>query len=1088
MKKKPKNDGKHFPLFQNNLKLKLTTLLLLVVMFNIRANTYAQKTKVDLELKNITVETVLETIEQKTDFRFIYKMTDVDLNRTISISVKNQTIDVVLNKLFKGTTTDFKVRDTQVILIKPLVEKKNTDFYIQKIIRGKVSDENGMPLPGASVLEEKTNNAVATDADGNFEITVENSDATLIISYIGYKEKRVSANQENNTIQLFPDTTTLAEIVVIGYGTSSRKDVTGAVSSIAAKDMNEGAVVNPLQLISGKAAGVNISQTGSEPGSAPSIRIRGISSLIGGNDPLVVVDGIQGNMDLLNQIPPSEIASIDILKDASATAIYGSRGAPGVVIVTTKKNKAGRTSVEYSAYTAMDYIPQKLNMLSANQWWEQAQLNGVPASANHGSDTDWYGILTKSGATQTHTLSFGGGAEKFSYRASISAILQDGVVLNSSNQRYIGRIQATQTALDDKLKLSFNLNSGITNATNSIGSIGRAAFTSNLITNAYLMRPTDPVYDTDGSYYTDPTIFQYLNPYAASQTVTNERQTDNLFGSLKADLDLFEGLTAGWFGSWRKTNDVNGYYLPAASTSAYAIDQKGIANISNNKQNERLTNISLNYKKIFGDHSINALVLYEWQNQAYQGNYVQARGFINDIATYNALQLGDLSRVQPGDLQSYKNDRTLVSYLGRVNYSYLNRYLFTASMRRDGSSVFGVNNKWGDFPSVSVAWQIDKEPFMAQQTIFSELKLRGGYGITGNQQGLYPQNSISLVGGSGVTYFGGEQITNFNVTQNANADLRWETKKQTNIGLDFALLKNRLRGSVDVYTATTENLLFDYTVPQPPFPFNSIKANVGSLLNEGLEVSLGYDLIKTENTTLTLAGNVSLLRNKVLNLNGSINGVPLNTNYVPWGTGAYLIAGQPIGTYNMLHHTGKNNENWETVLDVDGNGIIDQGNTSPDRMIQGSALPTYTYAFNPTFQHKSFDVSMLWRGSGGNKIYNGLRSSLSYLENIGKSNVLESAIPLGLYTSQYGSDLWLEDGSFLRLENVTAGYSFNFQNVKYIESLRLSITGNNLLLITSYSGIDPELNVSGGGENFGGDNGIYPRTRSFAIGLNVKFK
>ncbi|EIA08609.1 TonB-dependent receptor [Flavobacterium frigoris] len=1088
MKKKPKNDGMHFPLFQKNLKLKLTSLLLLVVMFNIRANTYAQRTKVDLELKNTTVETVLETIEQKTDFRFIYKMTDVDLNRTISISVKNQTIDVVLNKIFKGTTTDFKVRDTQVILIKPLFEKTNTDFYLQKIIRGKVSDENGMPLPGASVVEEKTNKAVATDADGNFEIVVENSDATLLISYIGYKEKRVSANQDNVIIKLFPDTTTLEEIVVIGYGTSSRKDVTGAVSSIVAKDMNQGAVVNPLQLISGKAAGVNISQTGSEPGSAPSIRIRGISSLIGGNDPLVVVDGIQGNMDLLNQIPPSEIASIDILKDASATAIYGSRGAPGVVIVSTKKNKVGRTSVEYAASTAMDYIPKKLNMLSANQWWEQAQLNGVPASANHGSDTDWYGILTKNGATQTHTLSFGGGAEKFSYRASISAILQDGVVINSSNQKYIGRIQATQSAMDDKLKLSFNLNSGITNATNSIGSIGRAAFTSNLITNAYLMRPTDPVYDTDGSYYTDPTIFQYLNPYAASQTVTNERQTDNLFGSLKADLDLFEGVTAGWFGSWRKTNDVNGYYLPAASTSAYAIDQKGIANISNNKQNERLTNVSLNYKKTFGDHSINALVLYEWQNQTYQGNYAQARGFINDIATYNALQLGDLSRVQPGDLQSYKNDRTLVSYLGRVNYSFLNRYLFTASMRRDGSSVFGVNNKWGDFPSASVAWQIDKEPFMAQQTIFSELKLRGGYGITGNQQGLYPQNSISLVGGSGVTYFGGEQITNFNVTQNANADLRWETKKQTNIGLDFALLKNRLRGSVDVYTATTENLLFDYTVPQPPFPFNSIKANVGSLLNEGLEVSLGYDLIKTENTTLTLAGNVSLLRNKVLNLNGSINGVPLNTNYVPWGTGAYLIAGQPIGTYNMLHHTGKNNENWETVLDVDGNGIIDQGNTSPDRTIQGSALPTYTYAFNPTLQHKSFDISMLWRGSGGNKIYNGLRSNLSYLENIGKSNVLESAIPLGLYTSQYGSDLWLEDGSFLRLENVTAGYSFNFQNVKYIESLRLSITGNNLLLITSYSGIDPELNVSGGGENFGGDNGIYPRTRSFAIGLNVKFK
>ena len=1087
MKKKPKNSGMRFPLFQNNLKLKLTTLLLLVSLFSIRANTYAQKAKVNLELNNSTVETVIETIEQKTDFRFIYKISDIDLNRIISINVKNQAIDVVLEKLFKGTATDYIIRDTQIILKRPLIEKTSATFYVKKTIKGKVSDENGMPLPGATILEEKTKKAVVTDADGNFEITVDDSSAMLLISYVGYKPKRVSANQDNSVIQLFPDTTELKEVVLIGYGSSSRKDVTGAVSSIAAKDMNQGAVVNPLQLISGKMAGVNITQTGSEPGTSPSIRIRGISSLIGGNDPLVVVDGVQGNMDLLNQIPPSEIASMDILKDASATAIYGSRGASGVIIVSTKKNKIGRTTVEYSASTAMDYIPKKLNMLNADQWWEQAQLVGVPASANHGSNTDWYGILTKNGATQTHTLSFGGGSDTFSYRASLSAILQDGVVINTNNQKYIGRIQATQSAIDNRLKLTFNLNSGVTNATNSIGSIGRAAFTSNLISNAYVMRPTDPVYNTDGSYFTDPNVFQYLNPYAAAQTVTNEGQYDNLFGSLKADLDLFDGLTAGWFGSWRKTNSTNGYYLPAESTNAYAMDQKGYANISNNKQNERLMNISLSYKKVFGDHSINALALYEWQNQTYQGNFAQAKGFINNIATYNALQLGDLSKVQPGDLSSYKNDRTLVSFLGRVNYAFLNRYLITASIRRDGSSVFGANNKWGDFPSASLGWQIDKEPFMANQTVFDELKLRGGYGVTGNQQGLGPQNSISLVGGSGVTYFGGAQITNFNVTQNANADLRWETKKQTNLGVDFAILNKRIRGSVDVYRATTDNLLFDYSVPQPPFPFNSIKANVGSLLNEGLEVTLGYDLIKSENTTLTLAGNVSFLRNEVLNLSGSINGVPLNTNNVPWGPSSYLIAGQPIGTFNILHHTGKDNANSETVLDVDGNGIIDQGNTSPDRLIKGSALPTYTYAFNPTFQHKNLDISMLWRGSGGNKIYNGLRSSLSYLENIGKANVLDSAIPLGLFTSKYGSDLWLEDGSFLRLENVTVGYNFHFEKVKYIESVRLSLTGNNLLLITHYSGIDPELNMSGS-NGFGGDNGIYPRTRSFAFGLNVKFK
>lgn len=1087
MKKKSKNNRMQFLLFQMDLKLKLTTLLLLVTIFSSRADTYAQKAKVSLELNNTTVEKVIETIEQKTDFRFIYKLNDIDLDRIVSIRVKNQNIEVVLNKLFSGTGTDYKIRDAQIILKKPLEITTENFLFLKQTIKGKVTDENGMPLPGATIAELDTKKAVVTDYDGVFEITVENSNSVLVVTYIGYKEKRFVANQQNITIQLYPDTTELKEVVLIGYGSTTRKDVTGAVSSIAAKDMNQGAIVNPLQLISGKSAGVNITQTGSEPGSTPSVRIRGISSLIGGSDPLVVVDGLQGNMDLLNQIPPSEIASMDILKDASATAIYGSRGAAGVIIVSTKKNKAGRTSVEYATSMALDYIPKELDMLNASQWWEQAQLNGVPASANHGSDTDWYGILTKNGATQTHTLSFGGGTDKFSYRASISAILQDGVVINTSNNKYIGRVQATQSAIDDKLKLTFNLNTGITEATNSIGSIGRAAFTSNLITNAYVMRPTDPVFDTDGSYYTDPNVFQYLNPYAAAQTVTNDGDYDNLFGSLKADLDIYEGLAAGWFGSWRKTNSTNGYYLPAESTNAAAIDQKGYANIRNEKQNERLMNINLSYKKIFGDHSINALALYEWQNQMYQGNFAQARGFINDIATYNALQLGDLSKVQPGDLQSYKNDRTVVSFLGRVNYSFLNRYLITGSLRRDGASVFGSNNKWGDFPSASVAWQIDKEPFMADQTTFSDLKLRVGYGVTGNQQGLYPQNSISLVGGSGVTYFGGEPITNFNITQNANSDLRWETKKQTNIGVDFALLNSRLRGTVDVYTATTDNLLFDYTVPQPPYPFNSIKANVGSLLNEGLEVTLAYDLIRSENTTLTLAGNASFLRNEILNLSGSINGVPLNTNYVPWGPSSYLIEGQPIGTFSILHHTGKDNANSETVLDVDGNGIIDQGNTSPDRLIQGSALPTYTYSFNPTLIHKNLDVSMLFRGSGGNKIYNGLRSSLSYLENIGKANVLDSAIPLGLYTSKYGSDLWLEDGSFLRLENVTVGYNFHFEKVKYIESVRLSLTGNNLLLITDYSGIDPELNLSGS-NGFGGDNGIYPRTRSVAFGLNVKFK
>ena len=650
--------------------------------------------------------------------------------------------------------------------------------------------------------------------------------------------------------------------------------------------------------------------------------------------------------------------------------------------------------------------------------------------------------------------------------------------------------------MDDRLTLTLNLNSGVNNTTGSPSSIGPVSFQSTLVNLANIARPTDPVFDTDGeTYFRDPVVFQYINPYAVAQSVINEGTNNNLFGSLRADLELVDGLTAGWFGSWRKTDQMWGYYLPAKSTIEDAINRKGIASIDNNRRDERLMNISLNYMREMGDHSLSTMLLYEWQNQAYYGNWTQATGFINDLTTYNRLEAGDLSLASAGIMRSYKNDRTLVSFLGRVNYSFKERYMLTVSMRRDGSSVFGANHKWGNFPAASLAWRIDEEPFMDNQNIFQSLKLRGGYGVTGNQQGLGPQQSIALVQSAGVTYFGGTQITNFNVTQNPNADLRWETRKQSNIGVDFSILDERLNGSVDVFRAVTDNLLFEYVVPRPPYQHDRMIANIGSMLNKGLELAIGYDLIKTGNTTLTLGGNVAFLRNEVLTLGGSLNGIPMNTNYVGWGaTGAYLIEGEPVGTFNILQHTGVDETGEETVLDRDENGVIDQGNTSPDRYIAGSALPTYTYAITPSFRHKNLDVSMLWRGSGGNKIYNNMRQSLSMLEILGRANVLESAIPIGMRTSQYASDVWLEDGSFFRLDNLTIGYTVALGNVKYIDRLRVSATGNNLFLFTNYSGVDPEINVSGsnpGGfdlNTFGGDRGAYPRARSFALGLNVVFK
>ncbi len=953
-------------------------------------------------------------------------------------------------------------------------------------VKSKVSDSRNESLPGATILETGTTNGAITDQDGKFTINVASANSVIRISFIGYKTVELTAGSIGTSVILEDEAASLEEVVVVGYGTVRKKDVTGAVVSIGEESMNQGPVTNPLQQIAGKAAGVVVTQTGSEPGSAPGVRIRGITSLIGGSNPLVVIDGVQGNIDLLNQLPPEEIESIDILKDASATAIYGSRGAPGVILVTTKKGKSGTSQIEVSSTVSLDMISRKLDMMSADEWRTQRSLWGVPVSADHGSDTDWYGLLTRDGSTQNHSVAIAGGTNDFNYRASVATILQNGIVINSNNENYIGRLQATQKTLDGKLLLSANFSASTRDNTGSPSSIGRAAFTSNLISNTYHSRPTDPVLNTDGSYFSDPNVFQYINPYAVAQTVVNKSTTNNLQGSLRADLDLFKGFKVSWFGSWRKLDGNSGYYLPAKSTVTSAIDNKGIANINNWHEDEKLTDVSLNYKALAGDHSLDAIAVYEWQKQSYNGNFTQMKGFINDITTFNALQNGDFSKIVPGDITSYKNDRNLVSFLGRVNYSYLNRYLLTVSLRRDGSSVFGTDHKWGNFPSASVAWRLSEESFMDGVGLINDLKLRAGYGMTGNQQGLYPQNSLQLVAASGQVYFGGDQITNFAISQNGNPDLSWETREQVNVGVDFSILNRRLYGSVDLYRATTENLLFYYTVPQPPYPYGTIVANVGSLLNNGVDINLTGVVLDKEDLNLTINGNLSLLHNEVLELSGSINGVPLITDYVPWGTNSYLIKGQPVGTFNILQHEGKNEMNEETVVDVNGDGVIDGGSQSPDRKLAGSALPTYTFALNPVLTYKNFDLSALFRGQGGNMIYNSIRSTFSYYENLGKSNMLTSAQELGLFTSKYASDLWLEKGDFVRFENLTLGYNINSRS-KYISKMRISLTAANLALFTNYTGLDPEININGA-NGFGTDGGIYPRTTTVAVGLNVTIK
>ncbi|HCX23982.1 MAG TPA: SusC/RagA family TonB-linked outer membrane protein, partial [Cytophagales bacterium] len=653
----------------------------------------------------------------------------------------------------------------------------------------------------------------------------------------------------------------------------------------------------------------------------------------------------------------------------------------------------------------------------------------------------------------------------------------------------------------------------------NISSLDRDYNNGGRIAEAITRRPTDPIYTdnplfTDvGSYFIDPNSFSYINPVARTEEIIDGDLTNNIFTSLRLEYEIFDGLTATAFGSWRKTNREYQSYVSPRTTredarnlgeteSVNDINQlpDGIATVANDVSDEKLYNLILNYKKDFGDHSIDVLGVNEWQKQVYNGGSSTVRGFIvDDPSNIYAMQSADATLYRQGDISSYKNDRTLASFLGRVNYSYMGKYYASASIRRDGSSVFGANNKWANFYAGSLAWRISDEGFMDAVDVIDNLKLRVGYGETGNQQGLGALNSVRLANNDGTTYFGGTVIPNYSITQNENADLRWEVKKMFNAGLDFGFIKGKLTGAIDAFTGVTSDLLFDYEVPQPPYPFGTIKANVGEVLNQGLELSLNYITVDQGDWYVTLGGNVSMNRTEVQELNGSLNGVPLETDYVVWGSGgttgvastnnaiSHLIIGQPLGSFYLFKHAGVDSNGNQIIDDLDGDGSVEDGNReNDDRYLAGQALPKVTWAFTPTASYKNFDLSVLVRGAHGHQIYNARRATLSALGTLGQSNVLNSALETGVNNITYASDLWLEKGDYVRLENITLGYNFNTTSWSFVESLRLSFTANNLFVITEYTGIDPEISTSGG-SGFGIDYGIYPRTRNFAVGLNATF-
>lgn len=947
-----------------------------------------------------------------------------------------------------------------------------TAFAQKKTVKGSVSDNNGEVIIGASVVVSTMPSVgTVTDLNGKFQLEVPNQAKSLRISFIGMQTTEVAIPATGNlNVTMQDEAFALKEVVAVGYGTVRKKDLTGSVTNLSDKSFNKGVVTSVNQLISGQVAGLVVTKSGGDPTEGSTMRLRGTTSLLGGNGPLVVIDGVPGAS--LNIISPEDVESVSVLKDASAAAIYGARSANGVILVTTKKGSEGALSVNYNGYFSVENIANNLDMLSADQWRQYVKENNLTAT-DYGSDTEWHKEIFRTGYSQSHSLSLTGGTKQTKYRAGITFLDQKGIVLNNDLQRINGSFSLEQKAIDDRLTVNVALN-GTLEKWHDIAD-------KTVYTYSYNLNPTMPIYDEKGGYM-EVLGHAYYNPIAILNQLTSEKSRNFLQGRVAADFKIFPFLSIGVNGAASRNNFLYGYYAPKTSKPGEA--SKGIAKRETSEDNQYLFESNLTFDKTFGKHKANAVVGYSFQEFFNEGFGAQNRNFATDAFTFNNLGAGN--GLLPSDVWSNKNSSRLISFYGRANYGFDSKYLVTATIRRDGSSKFGINNRWGVFPSGSVAWRISQENFMKNFTFIDDLKLRASYGITGNQE-IPNYKTVSMYGSSGYYYDNGQFYTQYAPNQNANPDLKWEQTSQFNIGLDFHLWNGLLRGSIEYYNKLTKDLLYDYPVPTPPYQYGTMMANVGEVSNKGIEITLESTPIKTKDFQWDLS--INLARNK--NMLESLSDGQFQRDIVYTGaqtitglqeTSQVLKAGYPIGTFYGAKYTGRDENGIFQFEDVSKDGKYVYAD---DRTDIGCAQPDFTMNMSHSFQYKNFFLSFMFRGVFGNDVLNGTALYLNDANRLPGNNILDSGLSIAKQKLVYSS-YYIEDGSFVRLENLQFGYDFKFKPDSAVKNLRLSATANNLFVITKYSGIDPE--VSQDGLVFGIDaQNYYPKTKSFSVGLNVTF-
>ena len=958
-------------------------------------------------------------------------------------------------------------------------------------VNGIVKDKTGEAVIGANVVVKGTTNGCITDFDGNFSLEANQGDI-LVVSFVGYQSQELPAST-NMQIVLKEDAELLDDVIVIGYATGSQRTVSGAIKRVGREEMNAGVVTNPLQAIKGKIAGVNIAKTGGDPTASASIRVRGTTSLSGGNDPLVIIDGVFGDLSMLNAISPADIESFTVLKDASETAQYGSRGASGVIVVTTIKGKNGTKTLSYDGSFGIETVYKNLEMLDANAYRQIVADRGYANALDMGYSTNFIEAMQQTGYTQNHRLSFGAGTESSNYRASIGVIDQKGIILDNYMRNYTAKLDASQTMFNDKVKIDFGMFASKVDK-RYVNDYQKTFY------SAASFNPTFPDFpNEDGTWPEDPNANETQNPLGRL-TIKDVESNSYINANARITWTVIDGLKLSAFGSYTYNVKENSKYTPTNIKAG--LGQNGIAEKYDNKSGVLLGNFTANYKKAFELHYVDILGLSELQKYSYSGFNAKAKQFGTNFFEYNNLGAG--AEVKYGDVGSFLNGYSLASFMGRFNYSYADKYIATVNMRADGSSKLGANNKWGFFPSASLAWVLKEEAFLKNVDVVSNLKIRTGYGLTGNQDAISAYNSLRLMSPTGVTTINGKPVTTYGINRNENPDLKWEVKRMFDVGIDAGFFEDRLTATLDYYYSKTSDLLYNYAVPVPPFAFNTLLANLGEMENTGVEVAISGTPLKNKDMELNISANFSWQKNKLLSLSGTYMGQELNAKeFMNLGgmNGAgfiggnnqiiYQMVGQPLGVFYLPKCDGiidmkGNGEYTYHILDIDGQEGIDLSD-GKDRYIAGQAIPKFYLGGNVNFRYKQFDIQAQFSGAFGHKIYNGTSLSYMNMSLFPTYNVLTDAPRLNIH-DQTVTDYWLERGDYLHIDYVTLGWNLNTQNLKNINSLRVTFSVNNLFTFTNYSGLSPMINSSTVSSSLGiDDKQFYPLTRTYSLGLSVNF-